>query len=177
MKWRHIGPFDVGGRATDVEVPKGSRNVIYVGTATGGLWKTENTGVTWTPIFDEMPTPSIGDIAISESNPNVIYVGTGEANIFRASIAGTGVYKSTDAGKTWQHMGLAATQTIGRIRIHPKNPDVVYVAASGHEWSYNSDRGVYKTTDGGKTWAESPLHRTRKSAPTTWSWTRPTPTC
>jgi photosystem II stability/assembly factor-like uncharacterized protein len=157
FKWRSLNGLNstgtfIGGRATDVEVPKGSRNVIYVGTATGGLWKTENAGTTWAPIFDEMPTPSIGDIAISESNPNVIYVGTGEANIFRASIAGTGVYKSTDAGKTWQHMGLAATQTIGRIRIHPTNPDIVYVAAVGHEWTYNPDRGVYKTTDGGKTW-------------------------
>ncbi len=152
MRWRHIGPFDVGGRATDVEVPKGSRLVIYVGTATGGVWKSENAGISWTSIADEFPSLSTGDLAISESNPNIVWIGTGEANHFRASIAGTGVYKSTDAGKTWQHMGLAATQTIGRIRIHPTNPDIVYVAATGHEWTYNPDRGVFKTADGGKTW-------------------------
>jgi photosystem II stability/assembly factor-like uncharacterized protein len=152
LKWRFLGPGIIGGRCTDVAVPKGSKHTMYVGSATGGLWKTENSGITWTPLFDDMPTPSIGDIAISEFDPNVIYVGTGEANIFRASISGTGVYKSIDAGKTWQHMGLAGTQTIGRIRIHPKNPDIVYVAASGHEWTYNPDRGVFKTTDGGKFW-------------------------
>ena len=152
MKWRHIGPFDVGGRATDVAVPKGSRLTMYVGTATGGVWKTENAGITWTPLTDEFPSLSTGDLAISESNPDIVWIGTGEANHFRASIAGTGVYKSTDAGKTWQHMGLAATQTIGRVLIHPTNPDIVYVAATGHEWTYNPDRGVFKTTDGGKTW-------------------------
>ncbi|MDP2916063.1 MAG: hypothetical protein Q8O91_11510 [Candidatus Aminicenantes bacterium] len=152
MKWRHIGPFDVGGRCTDVEVPKGSRLAMYVGTATGGVWKTDNAGVSWTPITDELPTLSIGDLAISESNPNIVWVGTGEANHFRASIAGIGVYKSTDAGKTWTNMGLAATQTIGRILVHPTNPDIVYVAGTGHEWTYNPDRGVFKTTDGGKTW-------------------------
>ncbi len=154
FKWRYIGGEieSEGGRCTDVEVPKGSKKVIYVATATGGVWKTENAGVTWQPITDDFPTLSVGDLAISESNPNIIYVGTGEANIFRASIAGTGVYKSTDGGKTWQHCGLTDTNTIARIRIHPTNPDIVYVAASGHEWSYNSERGVFKTTDGGQTW-------------------------
>jgi len=152
MKWRHIGPFDVGGRCTDVEVPKGSRLTMYVGTATGGVWKTDNAGISWTPLTDELPTLSTGDLAISESNPNIVWIGTGEANHFRASIAGIGIYKSTDAGKTWTHMGLAATQTIGRILVHPTNPDIVYVAATGHEWTDNPDRGVFKTTDGGKTW-------------------------
>ena len=152
MSWRHIGPFDVGGRCTDVEVPKGSRLTMYVGTATGGVWKTDNAGISWTPIADELPTLSIGDLAISESNPDIVWIGTGEANHFRASIAGIGVYKSTDAGKTWAHMGLPATQTIGRILVHPTNPDIVYVAATGHEWTTNPDRGVFKTTDGGKTW-------------------------
>jgi photosystem II stability/assembly factor-like uncharacterized protein len=152
MKWRHIGPFDVGGRCTDVEVPKGSRLTMYVGSATGGVWKTDNAGVTWTPLIDELPTLSVGDLAISESNPDIIWVGTGEANHFRASIAGIGAYKSTDAGNTWTYMGLAATQSIGRILVHPTNPDIVYVAATGHEWTYNPERGVYKTTDGGKTW-------------------------
>ncbi|MFO7733528.1 MAG: hypothetical protein R6X21_07740, partial [Candidatus Aminicenantes bacterium] len=152
VKWRFIGPFDLGGRCTDVEVPKDSRTVFYVAAATGGLWKTANAGTTWEPIFDDMPSLSIGDIAISESDPNIVWVGTGEANIFRASTAGIGVYKSTDAGKTWSHMGLEATYTIGRILIHPANPDIVYVAATGHEWTTNPDRGLYKTADGGKTW-------------------------
>jgi photosystem II stability/assembly factor-like uncharacterized protein len=152
LKWRFIGPDIIGGRCTDVDVPLGSRNIIYVASAVGGLWKTENTGITWTCLTDELGTMSSGDIAIAESDPNIIYYGTGEANIFRASMAGTGVYKSTDAGKTWAHVGLAGTYTIGRIRIHPKNPDVVYVAASGHEWTYSPDRGIFKTTDGGKTW-------------------------
>jgi photosystem II stability/assembly factor-like uncharacterized protein len=152
LRWRFIGPDNIGGRCTDIAVPKGNKKIIYIASASGGLWKTMNTGITWEPLFDEMPTLSIGDIAIADSAPDTIYVGTGEANIFRGSIAGTGVYRSTDGGKTWQHLGLAGTQTIGRILIHPTNPDVVYVAASGHEWTYNTDRGVYKTTDGGKTW-------------------------
>ena len=152
LKWRFIGPDIIGGRVTDVDVPKGSKKVIYVATASGGLWKTTNTGVTWEPLFDEQATLSIGDIAIPETQPETIWVGSGEANHFRGSLAGAGVYKSADGGKTWQHLGLTATQTIGRIRIHPKNPDIVYVAAAGHEWTYNQDRGVYKTTDGGKTW-------------------------
>ena len=152
LKWRFIGPDIIGGRSTDIAVPKGSRLVIYTGAATGGVWKTENAGITWTSLFDDMPAGSIGDIAIAESDPEIVWVGTGEANIFRASVAGTGVYKSEDAGKTWKHMGLEATQTIGRIVIHPKNPNIVYVAASGHEWTYSPDRGVFKTTDGGLTW-------------------------
>ena len=152
MKWRFIGPDIIGGRCVDIAVPKGSRNVIYIASAVGGLWKTVNTGITWECLTDDLPTMSMGDIDISESDPNVIYCGTGEANIFRASMAGTGVYKSTDAGKSWTHLGLTGTYTIGRIRIHPTNPDIVYVAASGHEWTYSPDRGVYKTTDGGKTW-------------------------
>ena len=153
IKWRFIGPSDLGGRCTDIAVPlQNSRNVIYIGAATGGLWKTTNAGITWEPLFEDMPTQSIGDIAVSESDPNIVWVGTGEANIFRASEPGIGVFKSTDAGKTWTHMGLEGTYTIGRIVIHPKNPDIVYVAAPGHEWTYNPDRGVFKTTDGGRTW-------------------------
>ncbi|MGB8953049.1 MAG: hypothetical protein WCC06_10350 [Candidatus Aminicenantales bacterium] len=152
LKWRFIGPDIIGGRCTDIAVPKGRTHTLYIGSASGGVWKTENSGITWEPIFDEAPTLSIGDIAIAESDPNIVWVGTGEANIFRASIAGIGVYKSADGGKTWQYMGLAGTQTIGRILIHPTEPETVYVAASGHEWTYNPDRGVFKTTDGGQTW-------------------------
>lgn len=152
LKWRFLGPDVISGRCTDVDVPAGSKKVIYVGAATGGVWKTENTGITWEPIMDEAPTLSIGDIAISSTNPDIIWVGTGEANIFRASAAGTGLYKSIDAGKTWEHMGLAGTHTIARIIIHPQNPNIVYVAAPGHEWTDNEERGVFKTTDGGITW-------------------------
>ena len=152
LKWRSIGPDIISGRCTDIAVPKGSQHTIYAGAATGGLWKTENSGISWEPIMDDVPSISIGDIAIAQSNPDIIWVGTGEANIFRASVAGTGMYKSMDAGKTWKHMGLAKTQTIGRIIIHPKNPDIVYVASPGHEWTDNEERGVYKTTDGGETW-------------------------
>lgn len=152
LKWRFIGPELMSGRVTDVDVPKGSKYTMVAASASGGVWKTTNEGTTWEPIFEEAPSTSIGDIAIAASNPNIIWVGTGEANIFRSSMAGCGVYKSEDAGETWEHMGLAGTHTIPRIVIHSKNPDVVYVAASGHEWTYNEERGVFKTTDGGKTW-------------------------
>jgi photosystem II stability/assembly factor-like uncharacterized protein len=152
VRWRFIGPFDLGGRCTDVAVPKGSRTVFYAGAATGGVFKTVNAGTTWEPIFDDMPTLSIGDLAVAESDPNIVWVGTGEANIFRASTAGLGVWKSTDGGKTWKHMGLEGTYTIARVVIHPSDPDIVYVAATGHEWTTNPERGVFKTTDGGATW-------------------------
>jgi photosystem II stability/assembly factor-like uncharacterized protein len=154
MKWQHIGPTNISGRCTDIAVvtPKGENYVIYVAAASGGVWKTVNEGTTWEPVFDQAPSTSIGDVTVAPSNPDIVWIGTGEPNIFRSSMAGCGVYKSTDAGQTWQHMGLTDTNTIARIVIHPKNPDVVYVAASGHEWTHNEERGVYKTTDGGNTW-------------------------
>jgi photosystem II stability/assembly factor-like uncharacterized protein len=154
LKWQHIGPKNVSGRCTDIAVvtPKGKNYTIYVATASGGVWKTENEGTTWQPVFDQEASTSIGDVTIAPSNNDIVWIGTGEPNIFRSSMAGSGVYKSTDAGKTWQHMGLTGTHTIARIVIHPKNPDVVYVAASGHEWTKNKERGVYKTIDGGKSW-------------------------
>lgn len=152
LEWRLIGPDVISGRCTDIAVPGKSKHTIFVGAATGGVWVTHNSGITWEPIMDEIASISIGDLAIAPSNPDIIWVGTGEANIFRASVAGVGVYKSTDSGKTWQHMGLEATHTIGRILIHPQNPDIVYVASSGHEWTRNPERGVFKTSDGGKTW-------------------------
>jgi photosystem II stability/assembly factor-like uncharacterized protein len=156
LKWQFLGPKNVSGRVTDVAVvaPKGRNYTMYVATASGGLWKTENEGTTFEPVFDQGPSTAIGDVAIAPSNPNIVWIGTGEANIFRSSQAGIGVYKSTDAGKTWTPMGLQATSTIPRIVVHPANPDIVYVAAGGHEWTDNPDRGVYKTTDGGKTWAK-----------------------
>ena len=150
--WSYLGPTNVSGRGTDIAVAdrNGNRRV-YAAYATSGVWATDDL-VTWRPVFDHEASTSIGDIAVAPSNPDIVWVGTGEANIFRASMAGVGVYKSTDAGRTWHHMGLTDTQTIGRILIHPTNPDIVYVAASGHEWTDNEMRGVFKTTDGGITW-------------------------
>jgi photosystem II stability/assembly factor-like uncharacterized protein len=153
--WMYVGPTNVSGRTTDTAVAdKNGQRRIYVGYATSGLWKTDDNGATWQAIFDDMPSTSIGDVAVAPSNPDIVWVGTGEANIFRASMPGVGIYKTTDAGKTFQHMGLTDTQTIARILVHPTNPDIVYVAATGHEWTDNEMRGVFKTTDGGKTWGK-----------------------
>jgi photosystem II stability/assembly factor-like uncharacterized protein len=151
--WMYLGPTNVSGRATDIAVADtGGQRRIYAAYATSGVWKTDDLGKTWQPVWEHMATTSIGDIAVAPSNPDIVWVGTGEANIFRASMAGTGIYKSTDGAKTFQYMGLADSQTIARIVVHPTNPDIVYVAASGHEWTDNTMRGVYKTTNGGKSW-------------------------
>jgi photosystem II stability/assembly factor-like uncharacterized protein len=154
QKWQFLGPTNVSGRVTDIAVasPKGKTYTMYVATASGGAWKTENEGTTWVPVFEQGPSTAIGDITIDPSDPKTVWMGTGEPNIFRSSQSGAGIYKSTDAGKTWTHLGLANTNTIARIVVHPKNPNVVYVAASGHEWTLNPERGVYKTVDGGKNW-------------------------
>ncbi len=152
LEWRLTGPDNRSGRSTDVEGVTGNPNIIYAAFATGGLWKTEDAGNTWAPIFDKEATQSIGDISLAPSDKNILYVGTGEANIFRASLPGIGMYKSNDAGKSFKHIGLENTGTIARIIVHPKNSNNVYVAASGNEWTYNKDRGVFQTTDGGKTW-------------------------
>lgn len=156
MNWQYIGPTNISGRCTDVEAvsPRGKNYLIWVGAATGGVWKTTNEGTTFIPVFDEMPTASVGDIAIDPRNHDVVWVGTGEANIFRSSNAGCGVFKTTDGGTTWSLMGLENTHTIGRIRINPNNTNIVYVAATGHEWTPNEERGLFKTTDGGKTWTK-----------------------
>lgn len=154
LHWQFIGPTNISGRCTDVEAvgPKGKNYTIWVATASGGVWKTENEGVTWKPVFEQQVTTDIGDLAIDPLNPETVWVGTGEANIFRSSMAGCGIYKTTDGGKTWKNMGLADTHTIARIIIHPTNTRILYVAAGGHEWTTNQERGVYKTTDGGLTW-------------------------
>ena len=154
LPWQRLGPTNISGRVTDVAVaePRGETYTMYVGAAGGGVWKTENEGVTWTPVFTDQVTASIGDIAIAPSDHDQVWVGTGEANIFRSSHAGAGIYKSTDAGASWSHMGLAETQTIGRVVVHPTDPNTVWVAASGHEYRDNPDRGVYRTRDGGRTW-------------------------
>lgn len=153
VPWQYIGPTNISGRATDIAVadrPSGRR--IYVAYATSGVWKTDDNGSTWQAAFENFPSTSIGDLAVAPSSPDTLWVGTGEANIFRASMPGVGIYKSTDGGATYTHMGLTDTQTIARIIVHPTQPDTVYVAASGHEWTDNEMRGVFKTTDGGKSW-------------------------
>ncbi len=154
LEFREIGPATMGGRIDDFAVVEGNPNIVFVGVASGGVWKTTNNGATWEPVFDKEGVSTIGGIAIAPSDPSVVWVGTGEPNNRQSSSWGDGAYKSLDAGKTWQKMGLGATHHIGRVVIHPKNPDVVYVAALGHLWGPNAERGVYKTTDGGKTWAQ-----------------------
>ena len=155
LKFRSIGPATMGGRVDDFAVVESDPRIFYVGTAAGGILKTTNGGTTWEPIFDEAGAPSIGDIALAPSNPAILYVGTGEANNRQSSSWGSGVYKSMDAGKTWKHIGLKETFHIGRIVVHPTNPDIVYVAALGDLWGPNPDRGVFMSTDGGATWAKT----------------------
>lgn len=153
FRWRSIGPASMGGRIDDIAVVESNPYVIYLGFATGGVWKTVNNGTTWEPIFDMHPTSSIGDIAVCQSDPNIVWVGTGEPNNRQSSSFGDGVYKSTDGGKTFTNVGLKETQTISRVVIDPKDANTVYVAALGRLFGPNKDRGVYKTTDGGRTWA------------------------
>ncbi len=152
LKWTGVGPMRPSGRMTDVEAHPSQPEIIYAAAAQGGVWKSTDDGVTWTGIFENYPTASIGDLAIAPSDPKIVWVGTGEANIFRSSMAGIGIFKSVDAGQRFTYMGLADTQHISRILVHPTNPDIVYAASAGHEYTFSPDRGVYKTTDGGKTW-------------------------
>jgi len=152
ISWQFVGPQRMTGRLTDVAVHPSQPDTIYIASASGGAFKSTDDGKTWTPIFENYPTASLGDITIAPSNPRIVWIGTGEANIFRSSMAGTGIYKSNNGGQTFQYMGLADTQHIARIIVHPKNPNIVYVAACGHEYTPNQERGVYKTTDGGRTW-------------------------
>jgi photosystem II stability/assembly factor-like uncharacterized protein len=152
LSWRNTGPDNISGRVTEIAGISGKRNIMYAAFATGGFWKTTDAGENWVPLFDEQATQSIGSFALAPSNNEIIYLGTGEGNIFRASLPGLGMYKTLNGGKTWQHIGLENTGTISRIVIDPNNADIVYAAASGNEWSYNIDRGVYKSENGGKTW-------------------------
>ncbi|MDE2677708.1 MAG: hypothetical protein OXI76_07360 [Gemmatimonadota bacterium] len=152
LQYRELGPALMGGRIADLAVVESKPQIFYIATGTGGVWKTENHGTSWTPLFDDQPASSIGDVTIDQSNPNLVWVGTGEPQNRQSSGWGNGVYKSTDAGNTWRHMGLTETKHIGRILIHPRNPDVVYVAAVGDLWGPNEERGVFRTTDGGETW-------------------------
>ena len=154
VKWRHIGPAVFGGRIPDVEAVPDNPAVMYVAGSTGGIFKTTNNGVTWNPIFDDAgSTLSIGDMAIAPSDPLIIWVGTGEANgEQQAASLGDGVYRSLDGGESWENMGLRDTRSIHRIAIHPENPDIVFVAAPGHRWGPNEERGLFRTRDGGLTW-------------------------
>ncbi|HEX4901032.1 MAG TPA: hypothetical protein VFV61_10905 [Pyrinomonadaceae bacterium] len=155
LEWRSIGPANMGGRTADVEGVPGDPNTVFVASASGGLWKTVNGGISWKPIFERQGTISLGDIALAPSNPDVVWAGTGESNTRNSVSFGDGVYKSTDGGKTWQHMGLRDTERISAIVIHPQNPDIVYVGALGHAFGANEDRGVFMTTDGGRTWTKT----------------------
>ncbi|MCE2790426.1 MAG: hypothetical protein LW630_11005, partial [Saprospiraceae bacterium] len=152
MKFRNIGPAGMSGRITAIDVDLSDPERIYVGAASGGVWLSENGGTSWAPIFDEQPTLAIGAIRINQNNPSEIWVGTGEGNPRNSLNTGAGIYKSVDKGKTWKHMGLSETKTIHRIIVHRDNPDIVFVAALGSPWGESKERGVFKTTDGGKTW-------------------------
>jgi photosystem II stability/assembly factor-like uncharacterized protein len=155
IPWQYLGPTNISGRATDIAVADtGDTRRIYAAYATSGVWKTEDDGASWQAVFEHQPSTSIGDLAVAPSNADIVWVGTGEANLFRASMPGVGIFKSTNGGRSFEHSGLSDTQTIARIVVHPTSPDTVYVAASGHAWTDNENRGVFKTTDGGRTWSK-----------------------
>src|SRR3954469_12655687 len=151
LQWRLVGPYR-GGRVLAVSGVVGDSSTYYFGGVSGGVWKTTGGGLNWSPISDKEKINSVGAIAVSESDPNVIYVGTGEACWRGNIVAGNGVYKSTDAGKTWNFIGLKDSRHIGRVIINPKNPDIVFIAAMGHAFAPNAERGVFRSTDGGKNW-------------------------
>ena len=152
LKFRNLGPSVAGGRVAAVVGVPGDRNVYYVGAAAGGVWKTIDGGDSWEAVFKDQPTSSIGAVALAPSNPNVVWVGTGEGNPRNDVVDGRGVFMSPDAGKSWQFMGLGDVGQVSQIVIDPANPDIVFVAALGHVWAPNPERGVYRTADGGKTW-------------------------
>ena len=154
LAWRAAGPVKIGARIEAIAIPPGNTGTIYAGVGSGNLWKTINNGLTWRPIFEHESAFAIGDVAVSRSKPDVVWVGTGEAQPRYAGYAypGTGVFKSVNGGETWTNMGLAETHHIGKVIIHPSNPNVVYVAAMGRQWSANRERGVFRTTDGGAHW-------------------------
>src|SRR6266545_2925521 len=152
LRFRSIGPSSMGGRIDDIAVSESDPNIIFIGYAVGGVFKSENNGTTFEPVFETYNTASIGDIAFHPANANIVYIGTGEPNNRQTTSFGDGMYKTTDGGKTFTHIGLRETQSIARIVIDPKNPDTVYVASPGHLFGPNPDRGIYKTTDGGRNW-------------------------
>ena len=151
MKPRSIGPAGMSGRVTAIDAVHADPSVIYVGTASGGLWKSTSGGIDWTPIFDDQPTHSIGAVAIYQKTPDVVWVGAGEGNPRNSQSAGNGVYRSVDGGVSWSHLGLKDSRNIHRIIVHPDNPDVALVGVQGPAWGQTEERGVFRTTDGGKT--------------------------
>jgi photosystem II stability/assembly factor-like uncharacterized protein len=155
--WEFAGPINVGGRITDLEITTAARQSLYVGSASGGIFRTQDMGTTWTSIFDESLSLSIGDMALAPSNQKIIYVGTGEANAGGGSLAydGNGIYRSDDGGNTWSHLGLDSIGSVGKVVVHPVDPEIAYIAAMGYLFENNSSRGVYKTLDGGQTWEKA----------------------
>lgn len=154
FRFRSIGPASMGGRIDDIAVYEKDPRIIWIGYAVGGVFKSTNAGTTFVPVFEQYGSASIGDIAIDQANPDIVYVGTGEPNNRQTSSFGDGIYKTTDGGKTFTHVGLRETQTIARIVLDPRNSNIVYVASPGHLFGPNPDRGIYKSTDGGRTWAK-----------------------
>ena len=152
FKPRSIGPAGMSGRITSIDVVVSNPDIIYAGSASGGLWRSTSGGINWEPLFDKEAVLSVGAVTVQQDNPSVIWVGTGEGNPRNSLNGGYGIYKSLDAGKTWKLMGLEKTRNIHRVIIDPRNPQVVYVAAIGSPWGEHPERGVYKTTDGGTTW-------------------------
>ncbi|MFC2097979.1 WD40/YVTN/BNR-like repeat-containing protein, partial [Bacteroidota bacterium] len=164
LKPRSIGPAGMSGRITAIEAIRSNPNVIYVGTASGGLWKSETGGLSWKPIFDKQKVLSIGSLAINPNNPDEIWAGTGEGNPRNSLTGGYGIYKSIDGGENWKCMGLEETRNIHRVLINPQNTDIIYAGAIGSPWGDSENRGVYKTTDGGKTWKKV-LYINEKTGP------------
>ncbi len=152
MKARSIGPAGMSGRVASIDAVVADPRTIYVGSATGGVWKSVDGGLTWKPVFDDQPASSIGAVAIFQPNPDIVWVGTGEGNPRNSAGVGNGIYKSVDGGRTWTHLGLERSEHIHRVVLHPTNPDIAYLAAMGPTWSDGEERGVFKTTDGGRTW-------------------------
>ncbi len=152
FRWRNIGPANMGGRVSSVTGIPSPSKTFFVAAAAGGIWKTTNAGTTFRPVFDNYPCVSMGELAIAPSDTMQVWAGTGEEDSRNTISPGCGIFKSTDGGLTWKRVGLEKSGAIGRIVVHPTNPNIVYVAALGQAWSANPERGLYKTTDGGQTW-------------------------
>jgi photosystem II stability/assembly factor-like uncharacterized protein len=152
LRWRNIGPANIAGRISALDAVEANPAIIYLGAASGGVWKSVNAGTTWEPIFDRYGSPNIGDVKVFQANPDIVWVATGEGCVRNSVGWGDGIYRSTDGGKTFSNVGLRDTHHIDEIVLHPANPDIAWVAAGGHLWGYNDERGIYRTVDGGRTW-------------------------